>query len=261
MFIPEISASKVAGLIGKHAYQQVHEVMYEVMCKDKLIKARLLDVAGSRRPFQSVVNDLMREKSVKDCVFSGVREAQTTQDVPGVLERVEAQAKAIVDRPEFTPELQARLATELRGQVSKRRGLQNETSILNTYETQQKVQVIDRNTKTLRKDYGKFRIIGRIDGYVESERRIVDSKDRTRKWATVPSYDEIQLRCYMNMTGATEAELIERFPDGTMRNTKFLNDPEIWASLQTDIEAAVAQMNSMLGDPEALKELVHKNTV
>lgn len=263
MFIPEISASKVAGLIGKNPYKNSYEIVYELLCKDKHIKNQISDIekATNRRPFNSVVNDLLRESSVRSCVVSGLREAQHTQDVTGVLERVETQAKDIVNRPEFAPDVQTRLATEIRGQVSKQRGLRNESSILNSYETQQNVRVTERNTKTLRKDYGKFRLIGRIDGYVESENRIVDSKDRTRKWTSVPEYDEIQLRCYMDMTGATESELVERFPDGSVRTTKFLNDPERWQEIRIAIEAAADEMNAALKDTESLKQIIDKNTI
>jgi hypothetical protein len=65
----------------------------------------------------------------------------------------------------------------------------------------------------------------------------------------------------MEMAGATESELIERFPDGRVRHTKYLNDPEKWKSLQTAIEANVAKLNAVVEDAEALKQVVFANTV
>jgi hypothetical protein len=108
---------------------------------------------------------------------------------------------------------------------------------------------------------GSWTLVGRCDGYVASENRIVDSKDRTRHWPQVPLYDEIQLRCYMTMYDAAESELIERFPDGQTRHTKYLNDPAKWATLQTAVEAGVATLNAIAADDEELKRVVFANTV
>jgi hypothetical protein len=263
--IPEISASKVAGLIGLHRYQKPAEIQYDLLCKDKTLKERIqaIEKEYNRRSFTSVVNEVMRDQPVLDCVASGLDAAKRTDDVAAVLEDVEQQAKLILDlrRDSFTPELRNQLASEIRGKVSRQRGLNNENTILDQYEAQRDVKVTDRNTKTFKKTYGSFRLIGRTDGYVASENRIVDSKDRTRFWAQVPLYDEIQLRCYMDMSGATESELIERFPNGDVRHTKFLNDPEKWRVIQEAIQKAVATLNEALDSPEELQRIVFANTV
>lgn len=265
MFIPEISASKVAALIGLNKYQSTDETKYDIMCKDKLIKARIADIekAGGRRPLAILIREILSEAPIADCVQSGLQACRTTSDIPGVLQNVEKQARLILSlrHAKFEPALQEFLVQEVRGKVAKQRGIHNEAIILDAYETQRDVKVTQRNTKTVRKEYGKFRLIGRTDGFVESENRIVDSKDRTRMWDEVPLYDEIQLRCYMDMTGASEAELVERFPNGQVRHTKFLNDSEKWKAIQVAIEEAVADMNAMLRDEEDLKRMIYKNTV
>jgi hypothetical protein len=196
-------------------------------------------------------------------VYSGIKAAQTTSNVVGVLEEVEEQAKVILElrRDSFTPEVRALIAAEVRGKVSKQRGLNNENKILDQYETARDVKVTERNTKTLKKDFGSFKLVGRTDGFVASENRIVDSKDRTRFWPQVPLYDEIQLRCYMAMSGATESELVERFPDGQVRHTKFANDPEKWNALQTAMERAADKLRLAIEDDEELTRIVYANTV
>jgi hypothetical protein len=150
---------------------------------------------------------------------------------------------------------------EVRGQVSKRRGIANEEKILNTYEEVRDVKVIERNTKTIKKNMGTWSLIGRCDGYVASERRIVDSKDRTRHWNEVPIYDEIQLRAYTVMYDAKEAELIERFPDGTTRHTLYPYDEEKWATIQSTVEQKMNTLLLAVEDPEELKRIVFANTV
>jgi len=265
MIRPEISASRVAGLIGLHKFQNPNEVFYELLSRSKEATTKIAEVERmyNRRAFHRVLQDILKEAPVKDIVHQGLRSAQTTSNVAGVLADVEEQAKVILDlrSASFTPQVRDQIAREVRGAVSKQRGLHNENHILDKYEVQHEVKVTERNTKTIKKNFGLFTIVGRCDGYVASENRIVDSKDRTRHWPTVPLYDEIQLRCYMNLYGASESELIERFPNGEVRHTRFTNDPEKWASIQSAIERKVEQMNLLLEDPEELKRVVFENTV
>ena len=263
--IPELSASKVAGFIGLHKYQNANEIAYELLCKDLVGKTRVAEIerALNRRSFHQVVNEVLKDGPIQDCISSGIKAAQQTRNVSAVLDEVEAQAGLILElrRDAFTPEVRAQLAAEVRGKVSKQRGLNNENHILDQYEAHRDVKVTERNTKTIKKDFGTWKLVGRCDGYVASEKRIVDSKDRTRHWPQVPLYDEIQLRCYMVMYDATESELIERFPNGQVRHTKFMNDPEKWKSLVAAIERAVEKLNLALHDEEELKRIVLANTI
>jgi hypothetical protein len=228
MFIPEISASKVAGLIGLNSYARPHEVMYDILKKDKLIKARISDLerALGYRPFAVVLHEILKEQDVKECVRNAIQRCRH-ESVEDILPEVEQTAGLILSlrHAEFAEPLKEMLVHEIRGQISKHRGITNEKAILDGYETARDVKVVERNVRNIKKEYGKFRLIGRIDGFVESENRIVDSKERTRFWESVPIYDEIQMRCYMNMMGAAEAELIERVPNGETRHTKYMNDP------------------------------------
>lgn len=265
MFIPTVSASKVAGLIGLNPYQDAHEIMYDLLCKNKLIRARIaeLEERAHRKPFQEVVESVLEDPSIRGIVSAGVRSCQKTTDVQGVLSEVERTAKTAIDLrySQYAPEVQSAIVSEIRGKVQKQRGLNNENHILDQYEKKHDVKVVERNTKNMRRDFGKFVLIGRTDGWVASENRIVDSKERTRFWAQVPMYDEIQLRCYMAMMDAPEAELVERFPDGRARVTKFMNDPDKWQSIQEALESAVDTMRRAVADPEELKRIVVLNTV
>lgn len=263
-FLPEISASKVAGFIGLHKYQDPAAIAYELLCRNEDAKAKIIEIERSctRRPFYQVLSEVLKDQAIQDCVSSGVREAQGTSNVTKVLDSVQSSASLVLSlRHDFSPDLQARLAEEVRGKVSKQRGLNNENHILDAYETKKNVKVTERNTKTLKKPFETFILSGRCDGYVASENRIVDSKERTRHWPQVPLYDEIQLRCYMNMYDAKESELIERFPSGDTRHTVFLNDAQKWATIETAIAAAVGKLHEALENPEELKRIVFANTV
>lgn len=263
--IPEISASKVAGFIGLHKYQDPNEIAYELLCKDLVAKTRVAEIeaANNLRPYSKLVNEVLREWPIMDIVQSGIKSAQNTSNVQAVLAEVGEQASLVMDlrRDTLPTELKERLVAEVRGAVSKQRGLKNEEAILDTYEAAKEVKVTERNTKTIKKDFGTFKLVGRCDGYVASESRIVDSKDRTRLWPQVPLYDEIQLRCYMNMYDAKESELIERFPDKTTRHTKYMNTAEKWNGIEAAIRRGVDKLNIALHDEEELKRIIFANGV
>jgi len=189
-------------------------------------------------------------------------EVAAAPSVDASLARVEAACKKVVERtPNMTPEMATQLLADARGEVAKKRGLQNEDKILNTYEADKKVVVTERNTKMLRMDKEEFILVGRTDGFVAELNRVVDSKDRTTYWKTVPVYDEIQLRVYMHMMDAKDAELVEKFPNGTKRNTVFENDPEIWADIEANLRLTTRRMCEILADASSLEDLVFKNTV
>ncbi len=263
--IPELSASKVAGFIGLHTYQNPDEIFYEQLARDLVGKTKIAKIQADhkRQSYHKLVNDILKDSAVRTCIAGGLSAAQRTEDVTGVLEQVQKQATTVLAlrHDHLSEELRGRLADEIRGQVSKQRGLRNEETILNTYEAAREVRVVERNTKTIKRDCGTYRLTGRCDGYVAELNRIVDSKDRTRSWPTVPLYDEIQLRCYMRMYDASESELIERFPNKTERHTVYTNDPEKWRHIHDLIETRVAQLNSALDNDDELKRIVFANTV
>jgi hypothetical protein len=264
-FNPEISASKVAALIGLNPYQQPNEVMYDLLSKHLPTKIRMAKIESdeNRKALSKVKNDILYTQAVKDLVANGIRTCEGKTDISGILEDVEKKANMIIDlrHSELPIEVRDLVAKEVRGAVQKRRGLNNENGILNTYEAENKVEVKDRNTVTFKKLYDGWRLIGRTDGYVDEHKRIVDSKARTRWWPQVPLYDEIQMRVYMELSGAEEAELFEAFPDHRTRTTKYLNDPVKWKTIQDQLVEVVRHMQSATVNDDVLRDIVFAKTV
>jgi len=264
-FLPEISASKVAGLIGLHAYQSPHETMYELLSRHIPTKNRIadLEVRERRIAISKLKDAVLRSSPIRDVVNAGIRACEGKADITETLADVETQAGLVLNlrHSELSSEVRQMLATEVRGAVQKQRGLNKENKILDTYEADNNVKVKDRNTMTFKKTYSTFKLIGRTDGYVEEHNRIVDSKARTRWWKDVPMYDEIQLRVYMALSGAAESELIESFPDGRVRETKFINDIEKWEVIHGAIGDAVKKMTEATTNEEVLRAIVFANTV
>ena len=264
-FLPDIAASKVAGLCGLHKYQQPVEVMFDMLYKHIPTKVAIdaLMTAENRRPFNKIKNEVLRNKDIMNIVGRAVRSTKGVENITPILEGVESQARtAIALRySEYSESVRSLLVDEVRGAVAKQRGIQNENAGLNTYENTHAVEVKDRNTMTFKKTYEKFKLNGRTDGFVTEHNRVVDAKERTRWWTEPPLYDEIQLRVYMELTGAKEAELFESFPDGRTRTTKYENDPIKWSVINSGILGAVEKMQSAIDNPAELRDIVFANTV
>jgi len=264
-YIPEVSASKVAALIGLHGFQRPHEVMYDLLSKHAPTKARIawIETSNKRVAVSKVKDTILRTSAVRDIVGAGVRSCVGQTDISETLSDVETQARMVLTlrHGELSPELREIMVGEIRGAVQRQRGTNNEEAILNTYEVDNKVVVADRNTMTFKKDCGTYKLVGRTDGYVKEHNRIVDSKARTRWWPMVPMYDEIQLRVYMHLAAATESELVESFPDKRTRTTKYLNDAAKWDVIHNGLVTAAKKMNDAVTDDEALIALVFANTV
>ena len=327
MFRPCFSATQVAGAIGRHNYQKVHQVMYEVFKKDKEVAQRIeaIEKANDRKPINKFKGAILKDREIQSSVFAAlddckiadaaaakelfamealvtaervsheldmkkaagieiapaeiqaaaaavVKAAEVKKEasaavaaapsVDSTMDRVEAACKNVIQRsPNMSPEMATQLLSDARGEVAKRRGLQNEDKILNTYEADRKVTVTERNTRMLRMEKEHFVLVGRTDGFVAELNRVVDSKDRTTYWKTVPVYDEIQLRVYMHMINANDSELVEKFPNGTKRNTVFENDPEVWADIEASLNLVTRKMREILADESSLEDVVFANTV
>ena len=300
MFRPSFSATQVAGIIGRHAYQPVYQVMYEVFKKDKGVAERIsaIEKEHNRKSINNFKGAFLKDRDIQQSVFAALDTCKSADDatekdmeaakilhdaeakkrslelkvvagievsqaeVKAVQAEVEAACQKVIDRsPNMTPAMATQLLSDARGEVAKKRGLSNEDKILNTYEAERKVVLTERNTRMLRMEKDAFTLVGRTDGFVASQNRVVDSKNRTRFFPEVPNYDIIQLRVYMHMLDATDSELIEKFPKQATRHTVFPNDPAEWADIEANLNLAARRMTEILADASSLEDLVFKNTV
>jgi hypothetical protein len=174
-----------------------------------------------------------------------------------------ALVKTVVDthHKELPAEVRAKLVSEAGGDIIKQRGLRDEDAILNAYASRNDVVVSERNTRVLRKEFPNFILVGRTDGWVESQNRIVDAKNRKRWWPKVPPYDILQLRVYMNMAGATDSQLEEKFPDGRHRTTTYANDPEEWEEIEVALTSVADRLSRIAASESELQGILDLNTV
>lgn len=263
-FIPEIPASAVAAVIGLNPYKAPYEAMYAILKKDKILKDEIQDL---ERVHRRVSLDTVRRKvashsEVRAIVQRGLAETETNSDIPGIVDRAKTSIELLTNLryPSLPPSVRASIVRECASDIHKQRGTKNENDVLNQYETRTKTQVTDRNTCMRYLKCGDYNLCGRIDGYVASRNRIIDSKERTVHWPEVPVYDEIQMRVYMELMGCPEAELVERFPNGSTRNTLFERDDAQWSQIHARLTAAAQEMISASKDRSVLLKIIEANT-
>lgn len=266
MFVPNIAASKVAGLIGLNPYQNKNEIMFDLMMKDPSLKLKLNEImaVNNRTSLTKFKREILEDKDVSAIIGTAVRQTTGVANIKPILDGAERSARTLLNLRYSTMDANARniIADEVRSAVRCRRGLANENTGLDQYAAANDVVVGDRNTKTFKKSYGAFDLNGRPDGFVMSLNRIVDTKERTRWSPNVPIYDEVQLRVYMDLTGAQDSDLNEVFPDGRRRQTNFTNDPAKWQTIVTGLEYAMITMKEIIEeDPDGLRNLVFANSV
>lgn len=266
-FVPEISASAVASVLGLNPYRPPYEAMYAILKKDAITKERIkmLEQTHGR-----VSLDMMRRKAaadplVKSAVQYGLKEAETahsTEDLNAIATEARQNIGMAVSAkfPSLPPAVRSSIIDECVSDIHKQRGTKNENAVLNQYEAATNTKVTDRNTCMRYANCGAYKLCGRIDGYVAELNRVVDSKERRVKWPEVPMYDEIQLRVYMELMDCPEAELVERFPDGTTRNTIFKRDPAIWARFHEGLVKAAGTMVTASKEDATLLKIINANT-
>jgi 16S rRNA G966 N2-methylase RsmD len=264
MYVPEISASAVAGVIGLHPYKPKYEAIYSILRKDKSFKERIqtLEKQHKRVSIDTIRRQLSASSDVRHIVSRGLRDAATTEDVTGI---VGDASKAIgiyanMVYHDVPDNVRKNIVQECASEIQKRRGLQNENDVLDEYQQQTSTQVTERNTVMRRKDCGDYKLCGRIDGYVKSLNRIIDSKERTKFRDAIPVYDEIQLRVYMELMDCPEAELIERFPNRKHRNTIFERDANMWKPIHDGLTDVAALMRDAATDDTKLLKIIESNT-
>jgi hypothetical protein len=125
-------------------------------------------------------------------------------------------------------------------------GLNNESKIIDLYQSMKNVTIKDNNKKSyvlfINKNYEKIlyytpRIVGYIDGIVENknDKYIVEIKNRQNKiFEKIPEYEIIQIIIYMKLTNIYKCHHIEKYKDDL--KTEIISfDEKIWNTIEEKI--------------------------
>lgn len=206
--------------------------------------------------------------SVLDAVAAAVAASSGATDVAAAVDRVVAAAAAggaAATTDDGRDALLRDAATAVAmvsgvGQsVQMARGVQLEGGALDAYAAAHGTAVTQRNAVMHYLRTPTYVVAGKIDGWDAARGRVVEVKNRKRAWATVPQYDVIQLRVYLEMTGAAEGVLVDRFPDGTSRETIVTRTAHEWAPIHDGLCAFAARFAALT--PEEVATLVYDHCV
>lgn len=125
-------------------------------------------------------------------------------------------------------------------------GLNNESKIIELYQSMKKVTIKDNNKKFhvvfINKNYDKLlyytpRIVGYVDGIVDNEedKYIVEIKDRQRKiFDEIPVHEITQMIVYMKMTNIYKCHHIERYKE-KLKTEIIYFDEKTWNKIEEKI--------------------------
>jgi predicted HAD superfamily Cof-like phosphohydrolase len=65
----------------------------------------------------------------------------------------------------------------------------------------------------------------------------------------------------MNMAGATDSQLEEKFPDGRHRTTTYANDPEEWEEIEVALTSVADRLSRIAASESELQGILDLNTV
>lgn len=251
---PIFYASEVAALIGAHRFKTREEALlrvFESIPACRVIVNRVKAETGARTE-REIVRDAPASihAAIETAVTSTV--AATTQaEVQKTIETFQhTTAEALLrdtiagkyTDPDFKAAAQRVLTgtstiaaestilettpavTALTREIQKQRG----TKLEHVSEDAHRETVTNRGDP-VRYECDAYIIVGYIDGMANG--KIVETKNRKRYWKEPPSYDIIQLRCYMKMKGCVDGVLLECFPGYPPRETPVEWDGDIWTRI------------------------------
>ena len=118
-----------------------------------------------------------------------------------------------------------------------------------TYGTAGEASILkDIKADNVKSEYGiyvgsNYTIIGISDGVRGDQ--VVEVKNRKRIWATPPNYDIIQLRVYLKIYKKSTGVLVEKHPDGSVRETIVIDDEDEWKKINIKLTRMAIQIKSM----------------
>lgn len=252
-----LNASAVAAAIGQHPYKSADEAFLEALAYEPRWRAaidaakRELSLCTESEAFSAVA---ATTPAVAAAIETGVAAAAAASSDADVAAAIRAAVTSGVDAATATATATADLALVAAGitqAVQMARGVVLESAALDRYEKDKGAAVTERNARMVYLRTPAYVLGGRIDGYDAARKCVVEIKNRKRFWATPPAYDLIQLRVYVKMLqekhgdAAIAGALVERFPDGTTRETPLAHDDAQWSAIHDALLAVRARYDAL----------------
>lgn len=221
-----IPASKIASCIGLNPYTKIDDTILDLYkykklgTIEKLEKKNLLDSQSK--------SELC--KILKIPINSPIGEIQ--EKLKNNLDSF------IIDKKKekLLLKLNKELSKSIKSDINMRKGVLNEYSDLDRLEKKNDIKIINRNSQigTIFLNFNniyEIRITGKIDGYCNETKCIIETKHRrNRLFGKVPEYEKIQCEVYMRIFNCDKCYHTETYMDKS-REQLLKKDDLLWKKI------------------------------
>lgn len=239
-----VHASEVAKLIGDNPFEKPDAALLTVLSRTS--KWRTV-ISNARQELGILTEQQVLDQVQPETLQQSVLDACNAKSEADIVKAVES---VVQSNPQLSkPVLEAAIVKE--------RGARLEQAVLNDYERKHDTKVGMRNSQRYQLLGDVYVITGYIDGFDSAQNVLIEVKNRRRHWRTVPVYDLTQMRVYLAMlTPAVtdklvQGKLVERFPDGSVRETSVSVCPKEWERIHTAL-CSVAQRVQALTEADVI---------
>ncbi len=276
---PVFYASEVAALLGRHRFKTREEALlrvFESIPACRVIVNRVKADTGKKTEREIVRDAPASIRATIDTAVAETVEARSQKDIQKTIETFQQSTAETLLRdtisgkysdPDFNAAAKRVLSgastvaaervilqttpavTALTREIQKQRGTRLEHSSEDAHR-----EVVTNRGDPVRYECDAYILVGYIDGMAGG--RIVETKNRKRYWKEPPSYDILQLRCYMKMKGCVDGVLLECFPGYDPRETEVTWNGDIWADMDRGLAATAQWIQA--ATPDDVENVVRK---
>ena len=253
-----IHTSNVAALIGKHKYRPKEKAFLQCWKHNdptgyhkirKLIEKEDRDVL-----VKQIIHASGADEDVRLAIQSSNPSEMDTyvQLIDNAVEQHIARAALNVTPEEIKKDICSLIYTS--------KGIAQEETCLDTFETDVNVPVTHRNDKTYTYKGGNYTLVGKIDGIqqVDGTDVVIENKFRMRRlFHYVPHYERIQILCYLQLTQCPQAKLVQFFGE-THKSTDIFWDEKIWERINNGLIDVANEYYCMMEDTNKQKEFMKR---
>lgn len=222
---PRFHPSEVAAVLGLHPYKNRDEALLRVMSKIPELKGKVIAPPTDRELVEKA------DASLKVGLSDAIATATQAKSAGEIQKVIETYKKSIDGRADV------KTIEALTSEIQKQRGVKLEHSAEDAFGG------VEHRSDFVKFSCPEYDMIGYIDGMKDG--CVVETKNRKRFWREPPSYDFIQLLCYMKMQGNAGGILLENFPgDYKPRVTHVAWSDEKWQEVHQGLLKVCEEINN-----------------
>lgn len=232
-----LRSSDLAKLTGHNKYQTLEKTVNELLSRNGI-----QDRYVPKSNIEEQLVQLSEDKLISLKKELNLSENSSLQEVERVIKSSvmgnsyssklsEEESKKNVDEKLKGKDVLQSLESGIKQDLRMKRGNIKENSNLDKIQSQKKITIEKRNSKMYTKELyrgDKYCLIirGKVDGL--SDNTIIESKNRTKYlFKILRPYEQVQLECYMFLTGYQNAILTEHYNDESYC-IEYSHDEEFW---------------------------------